>query len=210
MSISQRLSEQIERIRSVRKSLDSESSPETIEELKHISRELASVQKEVHRLEYLNQRQAIYPQLFDLITPNKAATYQRILAWVCRLMSAEQGYIFTPDASKQWHITYQYPDTETKRAFVHRTFGHLIASHPDVILTTTADMLDETQQDLVGFALKTVLLVPLFVDDNRIAGLYLDQRLNTNGWRDEDWIVVKQLAPMIAHALQLTEQLAEK
>lgn len=201
MRLSQQLEETIRTIRDIQKSLADGSASDRLQTAVH---DLSRLQNDIHILEHCQQATHVYPELFDLVSADKSATYQRILEWVSRLFSAEFGYLLEPDTSERWYISYRYPHDHA--GDIHQTFITIFATHTDILLTNTAVPPDDAQQ-LVIKHLHEVFIVPLIVDDKQIAGLYLGQRINSNHWREQDLAQMRQVAPMIAHALTLAGRL---
>jgi|GEM_PF-3235010 len=183
---------------------------ETHDPLARTVNTLTAIKQEIHTLEHIHQKRDVYPQLFDLITTDQQQTYQHILDWVCRLMSAEYGYIVEPGESAQWQVTYRYPiDKQVSHQPIHRTFMTLLQMHNDIILTNTSDAPthDELATGKLTVSLHEVFLIPLIKNEQHIGRLYLGRRISSTSWRTVDLRFMEYLAPMVAHAMQLSQRL---
>jgi|GEM_PF-5193770 len=172
---------------------------------------LTTIEKAVTKLDtdvaLIEQREQLV-NLISLVSDSVPQTYQAVLDALCDIMDAEAGYLAEP-SDDGWQVTYDNSTASIPRLDDH-IFDRIInrfETQREVIMTDQYSYADLDLKFVTG--LRSMLIIPVWVDDKPLAGFYLEQHMKHGVWSFNDQHLLKRALPILTHVLQVTQQLAD-
>ena len=172
--------------------------------MEHLGPELLGLQIELRQLRGLAQTTAVINSRLDL-----ASVLNQVIDTVIQLTGAERGFILLRDPASG-NLEFQVArglDREqlTKDEFtVSTTILQEVVSTGQSVLTDNArqDPRYEQHDSIVGYALRSILAVPLRVGDDVIGAVYCDNRILAGVFRAHELHLLRAFADQAAVAIQ--------
>ncbi len=155
-------------------------------------------------------------KLIELVSDDVPQTYQAILDFICQVSNANYGLIiqYNP-TNNQWQETFQNnPSDRPKDTGLFPRIFDVIPTLEDMYITNNVNIFDDVRdphEARVGYWLRMICLLPLWIDNQIIGVLYLDRIVAE---RDPFWLsdyleFMRPLGHHIGHAIMLSQCLAD-
>jgi adenylate cyclase len=178
-----------------------------------LQKQIVNAMMELQRLRALADTTALINSTLDL-----DAVLERVMDTVIELTGAERGYLVLKDLETGEYdhfvvargieltaLTNQTYNPETKRQefVISRTVIQEVATTGQAVLTDNAsnDKRYKSQQSIIGFALRSILAVPLQVRDEVIGVVYCDNRIVAGLFQPGDLDTLRAFSDQAAVAI---------
>ncbi len=141
--------------------------------------------------------ESIVKELFELKTTDRFL--EKMIYVLAREMKAEHGYVFLKTGDAEYTSVFGWKEKEAK-VYSKSVLERVISEKKPVLIHDAGKELDLSESTVV-YGFKSIIALPIFIDEQSMAVLYFDSTINKGLFTEEDLHIIESLLPILKLAI---------